>query len=93
MEERSNAMFPTKEEFKKNLRRNFHIPTNQREWRATKRYLKRYGWRIAGWWLLILCASPFLWVYGVLKECFYELPKFYFYDIPRKLWRFFFKGG
>ena len=48
-----------KEEFEKNLRRNFGIPTNPRERRATRRYLKKYGWRIAGGWLLILLASPF----------------------------------
>jgi hypothetical protein len=91
--ESSDSLFPSKREFKKNLRRHFGIPTNQRETRATGRYLKKYGWRIGGRWLLILCAYPFLWLYAVLKEWLYEVPKFVFYDFPRKLWRFFFKGG
>ena len=93
MGESSDSLFPSKQEFKKNLRRNFGIPTNPREMRATRRYLKKYGWRIAGWWLLILLAYPFLWLYAVLKEWLYEVPKFVFYEVPRKLWRFFFKGG
>lgn len=88
MGENSGSMFPSKQEFKKNLRRHFGIPTNSKEMRATGRYLRKYGWRIAGWWLLILIAYPFLWLFHVLRELLYEIPKFYFYDIPRKLWRF-----
>ena len=75
-------MFPSKQEFKKNLRRHFGIPTNSKEMRATGRYLRKYGWRIAGWWLLILIAYPFLWLFHVLRSCCMRFRNFIFTTSP-----------